>query len=292
MSFFQNVFTSDFEGNWLLGDRHHIPKFVVRRNAGRGDELVVSWTEGPYNLSSNDADSTSSANLKIEFALHDFKSWVRISIDVTAVAANTSAVTAREIISALNADTIFFERFVASIEPWEDRNPRIMIRQRKPATEMRFWVRNGGAEEKIQFNARAGIAESPVYFDRHSMKQRYDFKDCQNQLILMNPSGSNVDLNNINNAVDAHGKVIEFGWDGTTELTDWELLQGRSGLFQFTSGPGSTADSTNTEIVYPSGAKTGDLAMKTVTILDASSVVVSKFEMPYTLEDSDLITPP
>lgn len=284
MSFFQNVFTSDFEGNWLLGDRHHIPKFVVRRNAGRGDELVVSWNEGPYDLSGTDADSTSSANLKIEFALHDFKSWVRISIDVTAGAVSTSAVTAREVVSALNADTTFAERFIANIEPWESTTPRIMIRQRKPATEMRFWVRNGGAEEKIRFNARAGIAEMPVYFDRHSMEQRYDFEDCQNQLILMDPSGSNVDLNNINNAVNAHGKAMEFGWDGTTELADWALLEGRSGLFDFTSDDGSTDP--NTKIIYPAGAKAGDLSQKVVTNSG------NTFVIPYTLTDSDLITPP
>jgi hypothetical protein len=74
---------------------------------------------------------------------------------------------------------------------------------------------------------------------------------------------------------------------------DWELLQGKSGLFQFTSGPGAgPVTSTTTQIIYPAGAKEGDLAKKIVTQKNGSAVVVAEYEMPYTLQASDLITPP
>ena len=67
MPFYQNPFTADFEGNWLLGDRQHIPKYVVKGNRGRTDELVTVHAEGPYDLSGNDADSNAKNVLSIEY---------------------------------------------------------------------------------------------------------------------------------------------------------------------------------------------------------------------------------
>jgi hypothetical protein len=95
----------------------------------------------------------------------------------------------------------------------------------------------------------------------------------------------------INNAVDAKGNSL--GYSSSTVHTDWELLAGRSGLFQFTKGPSTgSVSTTTTTIIYPAGASTGDLAKKIVTQYDASSVVVKQYEMPYTLTSGDLITPP
>jgi hypothetical protein len=283
MSFFQNVFTYDFEGNWVLGDRQHIPKFVVRRNAGRGDEMVVAWNQGPYDLSGTDADGTNTCDtLEIVFSLHDFKNWATISVDIASGADDTSAVTSSEVVTALNANTLFAERFVASLSGWtEDASgvKRVMIRQRKPATEMRFYINNGRAEEKIQFNGRAGVAELPTYFARHTIANRFSFDDCQNHLIALDPTSSTVEENIIINAVDFKG--VSMGYDGTTVQEDWQLLEGRSGLFDFTSNDGS-----GTVIVYPAGAQEGDLAKKIIT--DSGNT----FVIPYTLTSGDLITPP
>lgn len=283
MSFFQNVFTYDFEGNWVLGDRQHIPKFVVRRNAGRGDEMVVAWNQGPYDLSGSDADGTNTCDtLEIVFSLHDFNNWATISVDIASGADDTSAVTPSEVVTALNADTLFAERFVASLSGWvEDTSglKRLMIRQRKPATEMRFYINNGRAEEKIQFNGRAGVAELPTYFDRHTIANRFTYEDCQNHLIALDPTSSTLEQNIILNAVDFKG--VSMGYDGTTVQEDWELLEGRSGLFDFTSNDGS-----GTVIIYHAGAQEGDLAKKIVT--DSGNT----FVIPYTLTSGDLITPP
>jgi len=277
MPFYQNVFTADFEGNWVLGDRQHSPKFVVRRNAGRGDEWVVAWNDGPYDLSGNDADGTSADTLEIMYALREPKNWALISVDVTATAADTSAVTSREIVTALNASTLFSERFQASI----GQDGKVKIHQKKPGTEMRFYVKNGRAEEKLQFNGRAGVGEMPTYFGRHTIANRFDYEDSQNHVIELDITGSTVDLNIVLDAVDAYGRPMEFGWDGTTERADWELLEGRSGLFDFTN-----YDGTSVKIIYSAGSKAGDLAKKIVTDGD------NTFVMPYTLQDADLITPP
>jgi hypothetical protein len=298
MPFFQNVFTSDFEGNWVLGDRHHVPKFVVRQNSGRGDEYVVAWSEGPFvGLDGTDADGTDTREtLEIMYALREPKNWALISVDIMVGADDTSSVTPQEVATALNADTLFGERFQARLENFHDTNDgalskRVTIRQKKPSTEMRFYVVNGKAEEVLQFNARAGVGEMPSYFARHTIDNRFTYDDCQNHVIALDMT-SGIDMDIVNNARDAHGEAMAFDWDGTTEQTDWALLRGKSGLFQFQSGPGTSADSTATTIVYPAGAQAGDLAKKVITILDSSSDVVEMFEMPYTLDGTDLITPP
>lgn len=282
MPFYQNVFVADFEGNWVLGDRQHIPKFVVRRNSGRGDEWAVAWNEGPYDLSGNDADGSTADTLEIMYALREPKNWALISVDITADAASASAVTPQEIVVSLNDDTLFSERFEASLDRYDGSGQnRVRIRQKKPGTEMRFYVKNGRAEEKLRFNARAGVQEMPTYFGRHTIDNRFGFDDGQNHVIELDIAGSTVDLNLVLDAVDDHGKAMDFGWDGTTERADWELLEGKSGLFDFTS-----YDGTSVKIIYSAGAQAGDLAKKIVTDGD------NTFVMPHTLETGDLITPP
>jgi hypothetical protein len=290
MTFFQNVFTSDFEGNWVLGDRQHTPKFVVRRNFGRGDEVVSAWTEGPYNFSGNDADGNSCDTLEIVYALMNPRNWATLAITTTTGAANTAAVTPEELVASLNANTTFAERFVAFLGIFPSGSRRVEIRQKKPITEFRFYINNGRAEEKVRFNARAGVAELPTYFDRHTIANRFTHEDNQNHLIALDPAGNTVDANLIDAAVDSKG--MSLGYDSSTVQEDWALLEGRSGLFQFQNGPSTNAvDSTETVIIYPAGAIAGDLAKKIVTKKDAAGAIIQIAEMPYTLTGSDLITP-
>lgn len=291
MSFFQNVFLSDFEGNWILGDRQHGPKFVCPRNIGRGDELVVSWADGPYDLSGNDAAGNSKASLYIQYALRDPKNWATLTINIAAGAADASAVTTAEVITNLNANTIFAERFVATLGSYDTNGyKRILIRQKKPITEFRFYIVNGYAEEALKFNARAGVAELPTYFSRHTMANRFSYEDSQNHLILLDV-GNAVDAAVINNAVDVHGRSKSFS--SATVQTDWQLLEGRAGIFQFQKGPsGNAVSSTETVIYYSAGSKVGDLAKKVITQKDASSAIVAQYEIPYTLTSGDLVTPP
>ncbi len=290
MSFFQNPFTADFEGNWVLADRHHIPKFVLKRNTGRGDEFVQAWTKGPYNMSGNDTAGNSRNTLVINYSLNDSRNWAALSINVATGAASSSAVTAYEIVTRLNADTTFASLFVASIEQFEDKSPRVSIRQRKPFVQFKFYISNGRAEEAMTFNARAGVGELPSYFARHTIANRFTYTDSAAMLIALNTANA-VDQAVITNAVDNRG--TNLGLVYSDPQLDYELLKGRSGLFQFTKGPSANAVSTTTTVItYPAGAVIGDLAKKTVTQYDASTVIVAQYEIPYTLTNSDLVTPP
>lgn len=291
MPFFQNTFMEDFEANWLLGDRHHIPKFVVPYNAGRGNEIVNAWNHGPYDLSGTDSDSNSSATLDIVYALRNPENWATLSVDITSGASSTSAVTTQEIVSALNNNSTFAERFTASTGSFDNGDPRVSIRQKRPKTEFRFHIANGKAEESLRFNARAGVAELPSFFSRHTMANRFTYDDSQNHLIELDPAANKVDAAIINNAVDNKGVSLNYSSSSVSE--DWELLQGKSGLFQFINGPSTNAtNTTETEIIFSAGARAGDLAKKIITEKDTSGVLVKKYELPYTLTSSDLITPP
>ena len=76
-------------------------------------------------------------------------------------------------------------------------------------------------------------------------------------------------------------KGVSKEFDPTMVQDDWELLTGRSGIFQFTHDLGG-----GEVVTYSAGAKVGDIAKKTITV--GSNV----FEIPHTLTQSDLITPP
>ena len=300
MSFFQNPFLSEFRGNWVLADRHHIPAFVVPGNKGRGEEVVSVWNQNPpYNLSGNDADGNTTDTLVIRYALRGEHNWATLSIDITAGAVSDLAVTPQEIASALNANTTFAGFFQAVAAPDRFGNTsgpalyRVSIKQKKPITEFRFYIVNGRAEEVLQFNARAGVAELPTYFDRHTVDNAIarNFVDGQGAIVDLDPVANAVDAAVIDNAVDAYGRSLNF--DSGTVRADWELLEGRSGLFQFSSASSdATADSTSQTLVYPAGAKAGDLAKKTIIVVDSTAGIANTFEIPYTLTSGDLITPP
>lgn len=285
MPFFQNPFTADFEGNLVLGDRQYVQKFVIKGHTGRGDENVTSWTAGPYDFSGNDAAGNATSTLRIVYALHNTKNWGTMSVTVTTGAASSAAVTEAEVVSSLNADTLFAERFVATVS-----NGSVMIRQRKPKTEFKFYIENGRAEEKLGFNKRAGVAELPSYFARHTIANRFTYTDSQGHLVQLSAANA-VDAAIINNAVDYKG--VSLGYSSSTVHDDWQLLAGKSGLFQFTKGPSANAVSTTeTVITYHAGAVAGDLGTKTVTQKDAGGLVVKQFVLPYTLTSGDLVTPP
>ena len=280
MSFFQNPFPNDFEGNWLLGDRHLIPTFRVGPNTGRGQEYVFNWAEGPFDLSGNDPAGNATDKLYIIWAPRsgvtsgvDFKNWSTIEVDITQTAASSSSVTSSDIITDLNNNAIFSERFDAMLD-----DGRVAIRQKKDITEMHFYIRNGNAEDVLQFNQKAGIAEIPTFFARHTIENRFTFEDSQNHLIELDASNA-VDAKLIDNAVDVRGNSL--GFDSSTVREDWELLEGRSGIFEFTNSVDST-----TTVIYSAGSKVGDLARK---IIEVSG---NTFNLPHTLESSDLITPP
>jgi hypothetical protein len=284
MSFFQNPFSQDFIGTWLLADRHFIQDFKCPRNAGRGDEMVVSFGQAPFNLSGNDSDGHAKNVLNLTFALNDTKNWATLPITITG--GSLSAITVYEVISSLQNNTTFAGYFTATLRT--DGN--IQISQKKPVTSMKFYVNNGQAETVLLFNKMAGVAELPTYFARHSIDNRFNYPDGQNALVLLNV-GLNVDSAVIDNAVDNKGNSL--GYSHSTVHYDWQLLGGKSGLFTFTSYIYDAQGRTSQTYEYSAGAGVGDLAIKTVytyATVDATSPS-QMTQVPYTLTSNDLIVP-
>ena len=295
MSFFQNPFNQQFLGVWVLGDRAHNLDFECPANTGRGDSIVSAWSEGPYDMSGNDADGNSELDLHLSLAIDAiFDNWV--TIIVTLAPADSSAVLASEIVTDLNANSTFSTYFEASLGKFDSGENRVLIKSSRDSTKIKFFVMNGGAESLLNFNARAGVSELPVYFARHNVAKfdttaglpiitddRFVFSDGQAMLVELDPDAASgnsvVDDAIIANAADLRGNNL--GFNNTTIQADWQLLGGRSGLFEFSNDQGS-----GVTVTYPAGAKVGDLAMK--TIITGADVV----QIPYVLIASDLITPP
>lgn len=291
MSFFQNVFTNEFLGSLVLGDRQYAPTFKVKPNAGRGDELVTAWNEPTYDFSGNDSDSNTKHDLEFSYSIDGSgRIWSNFKVNVASTAAVEAATTAHEVLSALEANVNFSGLFTASLGKFEkDGTYRIQIRQKMAVGRMKFYIVNGGAEEALGFNKRAGVAELPAYFARHTIAERWNFTDSFGMLIELDPS-LNVDAALIDNAVDYNG--ISLGYAHGTVQADWQLLRGSSGLFTFKK---QTVDGSNrvTQIIeYPCGAKVGDFSKKTSYTYTAANTAPSTIaEIPYVLESGDLITP-
>ena len=260
MPFYQNPFTADFEGNWLLGDRQHIPKYVVKGNRGRTDELVTVHAEGPYDLSGNDADSNAKNVLNIEYALHDFTKWASLAVTITAD--TLSATTPAEIAESLNDDSTFADYFTATTTgKFNSGNARLEIKQKHPVNSMRFYIKNGQAESVLLFNKKAGVSEIPSFFGRHTIANRFTYDDSVNMLIELDVSGSDIDAAVVNNAVDHKGDSLNL--NASVVQDDYQLLAGKSGLFTFQKITVDGSDRITQIIEYHAGAGAGDMARKT-----------------------------
>lgn len=289
MPFYQNPFTSSFEGNWVLSDRHHIPKFVVPENKGRGDAIVTVHAEGPYNLSGNDADGNAKNVLNIEFAINDFKAWASLSCTISAV--SLAATTPSEIVESLNNNLAFSGWFTASmIDQFDSNSYRISIRQNKPSSNMRFYIKNNQAETVLLFNKKAGVAEIPSYFDRHSIANRFNFSDSANMLVFLDVDNSDVDAAVVNNAVNGKGEKLNL--NASSLVDDYILLAGRSGQYIFQKNTIDGSDRITEIVEYHAGAKVGDLCKKTLYTYTGSNRNPDQVtELPHVLTSGDLITP-
>lgn len=296
MSFFLNPFNQDFSGHWILGDRSYNPEFRCPRNAGRGDEIVMVWNQPTfslsspsYNLSGNDSDGNAKNVLKIVFSMNDFKNWATVSVTISAASLATTQIS--EIVTSLTANSIFNDFFtVTTSNLFSNGIQRIAISQKLPITKMKFYVQNGQAESVLGFNKRAGVAELPAYFARHTMANRFTYTDSQNALIQLNPGSSNIDASAIDNAVDAYGNTM--GFSHSTVHTDWQLLKGKSGLFQFQKNTIDASNRITASIIYPAGAAAGDLATKTTYTYTSTNTNPDQVtSYPYVLQSADLVTP-
>lgn len=295
MTYFMNPFCAEFRGHWVLGDRQHVPTFICPAHGGRGPDIFVAENAGPFNMSGNDSDGNSADTLTIYYTLHSpFDRWASLAIDVTTEASSTSAVKDVEIINSLNSNSNFSAWFTAS---QNQLNGKVVIRSKKSAEQLHFYISNGRAETLLRFNAQAGVSEMPTYFDRHKVTHFFtdidemnSFPDRMNILIPLDPDNSDVDAEVIDNAQDAYRKSLRLNSSVVQE--DWQLLQGRSGLFMFKKQCVDGSGNVTQIIEYPAGAKIGDLAKMTCYVYASEVSTPSEItEIPYTLTEEDLITP-
>lgn len=193
MPFFQNPFAEDFKGPSLVDDRQYIQNYDCPANKGRGSNVVMTWEQGPFDMSGSDADGNATSNLTIIFAHGpNLNLFANLTINIAAGATLVTAVTPPEIVAALNADSLFGSRFEASLASWDGTTAteaapsRVVIRSDMPSnTEMRFYIQNGGAETLLQFNKRAGVCELPWYYLRHIVENIHTFPASLTQLISL-----------------------------------------------------------------------------------------------------------
>lgn len=182
--YFQNPFCVDFLGTWVLADRKRLETYKCPANTGAGTSTLNVWGTPPYNLNGNDGDGNNLKNLTLNWSFDNIN-YSSYSIDLTAGAASASAVQPTEIVTAINADTTLNALFTASLTQFVSGGPtqtpsRVLITFKRP---MRVYVSNSGAETQLKFNARAGVAQLPDYFLRHTVANMNNFSDGVGLLI-------------------------------------------------------------------------------------------------------------
>lgn len=282
MPFFQNPFSREFIAPWLLGDRKYIIDFKCPPNSGRGKDHVIAYGTAPFDLSGNDLDGQAKNVLTIIFCPDNTKNWTNIAVTITAY--SLSSVSIHEIVSSLNADQLFANYFSAFVQ-----NGKLSITSKREGI-INFYVKNAQAESVLKFNKMAGVSEIPTFFAKHAIENCHLSDENLGLLILLHPDTSDEDAAIIDNAVDFKGNLIGFNSSDVKE--DWELLNGRCGLFTFKKMTVDLSDRVTEVIEYSAGSVAGDLSKKTTYSYTSSNKNPDKIvEIPYTLQSGDLVTP-
>jgi hypothetical protein len=288
MSFFMNPFPQEYRGSLLLDDRQYSLTFDCPPNAGRGPGDARTFSEPNWDLSGVDADGNDTDLLTISYALDRHQmTFVDLQIDIGVGAASLASVRPAEIVTTLNTNVSFSTHFAARVA---EGGGHIKLSTKKEPERIRWYIKRGGADTVLNFNKFVGIKELPTYFSRHTIDSRYDFVDGTAMLIELDPGGSTVDANMIDNAVSNKG--VELGYDSSVVLDDYQLLGGRSSAFMFYKNTVDGSSRITQQIIYPAGAQVGDMAkLIKMTYTAAQTEPDQRTEEPYVLTSGDLITP-
>jgi len=187
MAYFLNPFAEEFRGNLLLADRGHALTYVIRPNNGRTTEIVFSHatpTSDVFDLAGSDANGGDKSVLTLSICV-DNRRYNDLTVDIAG--ATPAATTISEIVTLLNADSLFSSYFTAAYEFLHktDQIPlRVSIKCKKQLTK--FYVKNKGAESVLKFNAKAGVADIPTYFLRHVIgNESYAEGETSNSIISL-----------------------------------------------------------------------------------------------------------
>jgi hypothetical protein len=277
MPFYQNPFDALFHAPMPLSDRQYTITWKVPENLNRSD-LMLAWNAEPYDLSVV-GDRVLTINIALDT---EFKAYAARIIDVSG--ATPGATTAAEVATALNADGMFSTFFVASTKNLINGtvNPplTVLITGKRSKVGFRSFIANTGAEKFLRFNKKAGVAELPSYFERHTVANLNTFEDCVGGIVRLDET-----------IAQDQAIITDAGFDYTAMQEDWELLDGRSGLFPFRLHTYDGSSRLVTTIEFPAGAKAGDLGKRidyqySGAATDPSIVT----EIPYIVTSSDVST--
>jgi hypothetical protein len=344
MPYFQNVFDQEFRGNLVLSDRQYSVSFSVKPNVNTA-QIMTAWNTEPWNI-------TNYSSLTFNYSFDSGNSWSTFSVDVTTNVANTNAALTYEVVNALNGNSTFAALFNASSTVDKIGDLHLVITSSRPRTAFISYISNGGAESILRFNKRAGVAELPTYFARHTIANQPFYPDSVGLLIQLDPTSlvgqqiineactpAGVSLNltysvgvtnsggtatipntvpfaigdsvvvydgstylstTISDITTNTSLTLTDDWTGTTEIAklidihaDYQLLRGRSGIFNFQNITVDDSDRITQIIEYAAGNLPGDLARLIQYVYTGSNTHPSQItEVPYTLTAADLVIPP
>jgi len=240
-------FGEEFRGEWVLGDRQFSLTFPISANPNNIGQFMFSGNVEPFDFSVFPL-------FTINFAFDpERKNYTAVTVDVSGtIPASTSAA---EVAGKLNADPLFADNFVATTEALSKGSTlhAVVIQIKRPKYLVRVFVSNSGAESVLRFNSKAHVAELPTYFERHTVDNRFNplFPNSTADLILLDPG----------DPIDA-AIIVAAGLDPLDPKEDWELLRGRSGLFEFRKFTHDGAGRVTEMIEYSAGAIPGNLAKR------------------------------
>jgi hypothetical protein len=275
MSYYQNLFSQEFIGNWVGSDRQYSVTFKIPANRNTQD-YQLAYNDGPWDLTGLDVSGNDSYLYINYFSSFDSTSYNTITIDVSGD--DIASTKPYEVVDNLNADSNFSDLFIAEVS----KNTVLIKSNPRRSKNVIMWISNDGAERVLRFNKHAGIAELPTYFGRHTIENKSSFSDSLGSLFLLDENDS------------VHQNIIEeAGFDFEVVQEDWELLNGRiSGLFTFQKISVDASDRITQIIEYPAGAKEGALSRKMIYSYSGENTSPSEvFEIPYVLQNNDLINP-
>lgn len=341
MPYFQNIWDAEFQGNLLLSDRQFNMTFRVKGNSPNSSQLMQAWNTGPFNVSSPNNVLT------LNYSFDAGNTFTVLTIDlaaaITTAGGTPSAATAYDIVNALNANSTFNALLTAQVNSDPKGNLYVQIQAIRGREKFKLYISNGGAESILRFNKKAGVAEFPTYFARHTIANKIYYPDSVGMLQQLDPttatgqqiiseagfsysvgvtnSSTTVTIANTAPFVVGDAVVIYDGtttlsttissitantsltigtnWTGSTEKAtlidvhaDYQLLRGRSGIFNFQNITVDASDRITQIIEYPAGTLVGDLARKINYVYSGSNTQPSQItEIPYTLTSNDLVHP-
>lgn len=272
--YYQNVFDSEFVGVLVLGDRQLSLNFRIKGNTNTSVNMIA-WNREPYNLTGGNA------NLTFNYSFDSGSTWTPLVIDVSTSAAATSAALCSEIALALNGNATFSALYTASVITDPRSGNYLKVMANRSREKWKTYVTNTSAESILRFNKKAGVGELPTYFARHTISNVGNYDDSVGMLVQLTTSGADINI------------ITDAGFDYTTVRNDWELLDGRSGIFNFQKITVDGSDRITQIIEYPAGAGIGDLGrLIGYTYTGANKNPNQITEIPYTLTSGSLVTPP